>query len=271
MSGGKADKACLAVLEYYPAQKKLFLTKVEDKIKSEPSVSADFKIQEFIEQYGNQSESITMDSPWELPLCLTCKLKCPGYEACEQPHIKWMWKSNTEKNKQKKPKKVFTPYTQRAVEMHLAEALEEKFILNHALGANQAPLLARTYFLQRRMNMNLIEAYPKLTLWRMGRSLGIMKSHLRFHRHAVGGADSRRSILHALSEHGVVFLYDQDRKLMIENNHAFEAFLCAMTGFLKFKNLTEPRPQGFPKEESWIDFPKDTINWKKIWDEPREK
>lgn len=266
MSGGKADKACLSVLEYYPEQKKLFLTKVEDKLKSEGETSADLRIIDFFENYRNRCESLTFDSPWQLPLCMTCNLECPGYEGCSEPHIKWMWNLQRAHNK-KKPKKTFTPYTQRSVEMYLSHQLEEKFQPNHALGANQAPLLARSHFLSRRFPVPLNEAYPKLTLWRLGRSLGIMKSHLRFHKHAVSGDSSRRIILQALSESGVVFLYDQDRKLMIENNHAFESFLCALTGFLKFKKKTEVRPEGFPEKEAWIEFPKESINWQKIWDE----
>ena len=88
-----------------------------------------------------------------------------------------------------------------------------------------------------------------------------MKSHLRYHKHAVGGDESRRIILHALSTHNVAFVYDADVKLMIENNHAFEAFICALTAYLKFKGMTEERPEGFPKNEDWIDFPTNVIKW----------
>jgi hypothetical protein len=42
---------------------------------------------------------------------------------------------------------------------------------------------------------------------------------------------------------------------MIENNHAFEAFIAAYTGFLSHQKKTEKRPVDFPKAESWIEFP----------------
>lgn len=264
IAGGKSDKACLAVIEYFPKYKKVFLTKVFDKVKSDENISADLKLHELIKQLRDHTVSLTMDTPSRLPHCASCVLKCPGYESCKEPHIEWMWKYFREHNRKKKPKKIFTPYTQRCVEMYLASELGEPFVLPHALGANQAPLLARAAFISRRLDIPVLEAFPKATLWRLGMSLQVMKSHLRHHRHSVGGQESRKLILRALSAGHVAFVYEQDVKLMTENNHAFEAFLCALTGFLKFKGLTEDRPKGFPKKEDWIEVPVENINWQKI-------
>lgn len=261
LSGGKSDKACLAVLEYYPKHKKVFLSRLVEKIKSDEVHSADFKIQEIIEQYHGEIESVAFDVPLNLPFCTHCVTTCPGIEGCPQPHVKWMWEYTRKQNKKKKPKKLFTPYTQRCVEMYLSTELEEPFTLQHAMGANMAPLLARALFIKRRLKMPCIEVFPNLSIWRIGRSLNVMKSHLRFHRHSVMGDESRKEILQALGTHNVAFVYDQDVKLMIENNHAFESFICALTAFLKYKVGTEPRPEGFPPNEDWIDFPKTTINW----------
>lgn len=265
LGGGKSDKACVAVVEYYPKHHKVFLSRIFEKIKSDENISADLKVHEIIEQYQGNIESVAFDVPLNLPECVTCKLRCPGYENCKQDHIAWMWDYFRERNKKKKPRKIFTPYTQRAIEMYLSTELEEPFILQHALGANTAPLLARAHFISRRISgVRMIEVFPKLTLWRIGKALHVMKSHLRFHKHAVSGDDSRRSILHTLSQHNIAFVYEQDVKLMIANNHAFEAFLCALTGFLKFRGLTEARPEGFPENEAWIEFPQEEINWKSI-------
>jgi hypothetical protein len=172
-----------------------------------------------------------------------------------------MWNYYKSHQEKKKPKKLFTPYTQRCVEMYMATELEETFILNHALGSNADPLTARAHFMSRRLTAELNEVFPKATIWRVGRSLKVAKSHLRFHKHAVGGDTSRNMILQALSSNNVVFVYHHDVKLMTENNHAFEAFICALTGYLKFRGMTEERPAGFPESETWIDFPKETIVW----------
>jgi hypothetical protein len=89
-----------------------------------------------------------------------------------------------------------------------------------------------------------------------------LKSHLRSHKHAAVGEESRRGILNELGDHNVAFVYDQDKRLMIDNNHAFEAFICALTAFLEYKGQTETPPKNFPKNEDWIAFPKEKINWK---------
>lgn len=261
LGGGKTDKACVAVVEYYPKHKKVFLSRLVEKIKSDEVHSADFKIHEVIDQYRGEIEFVSFDVPFRLPNCLSCQKKCPGIESCDEPHVEWMWEYTRKLHKKKKPRKLFTPYTQRCVEMYLGTQIEESFSLQHAMGANCAPLLARAMFIQRRLKTPCIEVNPKISVWRIGRSLQVMKSHLLFHKHAVGGDESRRAILAALSSHSVAFVYDQDVKLMIENNHAFESFICALTGFLKFKGMTEPRPEGFPESEDWIDFPLTAIKW----------
>lgn len=255
LAGGKSDKACVAVLEYYPENKKIFLSRLYEKIKSEGEVSGDLKIHELISQYDDTIQYVAFDTALSLPLCLVCPLKCPGFEQCHEPHIEWMWKHFHDNDKKKKPQKIFTPYTQRAVEMYFQSNLEDKFYLHHAMGANSAPLLARALFIKRRLIHKCIEVFPKLTMWRLGESLGLMKSALKDHRAAFGGDESREKFIQALNEKSMAFIYHQDAKSMIENSHAFEAFLCGLTAFLKYKNLTEPRPKNFPKNEAWIDFP----------------
>lgn len=261
LAGGKTDKACVAVVEYYPKHKKIFLARVIDRIKSEDNISADLKIHEIFEFYREEFDLVAFDVPNQLPSCLRCKLKCPGYENCSEPHIEWMWEYTRKIQKVKRPKKLFTPYTQRCVELFLQSGLEEPFQLGHAMGSNTAPLLARAMFLKQRLDIETIEVNPRVSLWRIGSLLGVMKSHLRFHRHAVGGEESRKQILNALSDHNVAFVYEQDVKLMIANNHAFEAFLCALTGYLKYKGMTEEAPEGFPENEDWIHFPKKKVSW----------
>lgn len=264
LGGGKADKACLAIVDYYPKFKKVFLTKIFEKIKNDAEISADSKIVALVRQHADSVAFLAFDVPWRLPVSLRHPCDCDGIEVCVHPHVKWMWEHHRKLNKKKRPKRIFTPYTQRCVEAYVATELEEPFILNHALGANGAPHLARAAYLHRRLNFPTIEVNPKIALWRIGRSLNIMKSHLRFHRHAVGGDEARRTILRHLGDHGLAFVYEQDLKLMVENNHAFEAFLCAFTAFLKYKKKTEPRPAGFPEEEDWIEIPEASIPWKEL-------
>lgn len=261
LAGGKSDKACIAVLEYYPENEKIFLTRLHEKIKPEAEISGDLKIHEFILQNEQNLISIGLDTPWNLPQCIKCELKCPGYENCRQPHIEWMWAHHKKNGLKKKPSKLFTPYTQRCVEMYLTTELEEKFHLQHALGSNTAPLLARSLFIQKRLPYEFLEVFPKLSMWRMGSRLGLMKSVLRDHRAAFGGDESRAQFLQALNEKKSIFIYHQDARNMIENSHAFDAFLCALTAFLKYKKQTVLRPKNFPKNEDWVTFPKEDFEF----------
>jgi len=264
LAGGKSDKACLAVLEYYPQNKKIFLSRLFEKIKSDDKISADLKIHELILQNADTLKYLAFDVPWNLPTCLSCNLKCPGYESCHEPHIEWMWRHQEDRMKKKRPKKIFTPYTQRAVEMYLLTELEEVFHIHHAMGANSAPLLARAAFIKRRLPFNTIEVSPQVSMWRLGKSLNLMKSQIKDHRAAFGGDETRSLFLQTLNENNIAFIYHQDMKSMIDNNHAFEAFMCGFTAFLKFKNLTQDKPKNFPKMEDWIEFPKENMKLKDL-------
>lgn len=260
-AGGKTDKSCIVILEYFADAKRVFLSRIFDKIKSDEAVSADLKIHEIITHHQADLECVAFDVPWSLPSCLTCRLVCPGYEACKEDHIQWMWKSTKHKNKSKKPKKLFTPYTQRCIEMYLQNELDLPNPLPPMMGANTAPLLARAAFVSRRLEAPIIEVFPQLSIWRIGKALGSLKSHLKNTRKSAMGADSRRGFLSDLNHKNLAFIYEQDTKLMIESNHAFEAFICAFTAFLKFKGLTEDRPSNFPKYETWIEFPLEKLKY----------
>ena len=247
-----------------PENKKLFLSRLYEKIKSDEKISADAKIHELVEQNMPNLQYVAFDIPWNLPNCLTCKKKCPGYESCDEPHIKWMWNHTDDKLKKKRPKKLFTPYTQRCVELYLQTELDETFTLHHAMGSNSAPLLARASFIHRRLTADCLEVFPKLTLWRLGNILNVMRSHLRSHKAAFGGDESRAQFLKSLNEHNIAFVYNQDMKQMVENNHAFEAFLCGFTAYLKFRGLTEKKPKNFPTTEDWIEFPIEHLKLKDL-------
>jgi hypothetical protein len=260
LGGGKTDKTCLSVIEYFPAQRKIFLSRLFDKIKTEGELSADTQIVRLISQ-SPSVESVSFDVPLALPKCLRCTHRCVGYEECEEPEIQWMWKHYRAQAKKKSPARLFTPYTERCVEQYLLTELEEPFHLQHALGSNLAPLTARAQYLIRRLEFPTLEVFPKLSLWRIGNALHVAKSHLRYHRHWEGGQSSRQIVLSKMMDKNLAFIYDQDVKTLIESPQAFDSFLCALTGLLSFLGHCEARPKGFPKKESWIEIPKRIFAW----------
>lgn len=265
LGGGKSDKTCIAHLEYFTGQKKIFLSEIQDKLKSEGDISADFLLHEALVN-KNQAvkhglQYVAYNVPLTLPKCMTCKLQCPGYESCDEDEVEWMWSHYRQLESRNEAKKLFTPYTERCVEQYLATELEEVFHVQQALGANSAPLTARAQFLNRRLNMKTIEVHPRLSLWRIGRALHVQKSYLRFHKHQMGGDEARQVFLRELIKRAGVFIYEQDVRLMVTNANAFDAFLCALTAVLKYKGQCEERPKNFPKSEGWIEIPKENINW----------
>lgn len=260
LGGGKTDKTAVAVIEFFPDRKRVFLRTLIEKIGGGESL-ADVQLLKILNEDEKDLSLIAFDAPLQFPTCARCKLACPTYEKCDEPEIKWMWQMHRKREKSKRPNKMFTPYTERAAEIYISQELEEPFHPPHALGSNAAPLAARAQYLQRLIPTPLMEAYPKLSLWRVGLALNIPKSYLRFHRHAVDSDEARLYILKTLLDKEIAFIYQQDMKVMVENSQAFDAFICALTAFLKFRGQTEKPPSSFPKTEMWIDFPKEKITW----------
>lgn len=256
LSGGKSDKACLAVVDYYQGSHRLFLNRIFDRVRTEEFISADHKLHELILQFSEHCQWLLMDVPLTLPKCHTCDLECPGYETCNEPEIKYM-RGIYQGSEKRKPKRLFTPYTQRAVDLYLQENGEEGIEVQHALGANLAPLVARARFIQRRLpRLHCLEVLTKIAVYRLGLELKVNKSQLKVYRNSVGGDEARKVILQAMSERWGVFFYNHDLKLMVENFHAFEAFICAFVGYLKHLNKNWERPAGFPRSEGWPELPK---------------
>ncbi len=257
LGGGKTDRTCVADLEYFPQQKKVFLARLYEGIRTEGETSADLYLHRVICEASVNVMSVSFDVPITLPKCMRCTLKCPGYEDCLEPEITWLWNEYRQLNKKHKPKKMFTPYTQRCAEVYMSKHLEENFYPPHALGANLAPLVARAHFIARRLQKyRILEVNPKVSLWRIGRALDIQKNYLRYHRHSTDGEMCRAAILEKLSQAKIAFFYNQDIRAMVGRAQAFDALLAAFTGYLEFRGMTEERPPHFPAGESWVTFPK---------------
>lgn len=290
LGGGKTDHTAVCILEYYPDKARVFLRMVRDHIKGERGENSDETLFDLLTLEEPVLETIAFDAPLQLPKCLRCDLVCPGFEVCEEKEIKWMWEQHEARGKHKRPNKVFTPYTERCAEVyisgHVSRELGEPFYPNHALGANAAPLTARAHYLLRRLTgagrvkgsrkkapsavhyavhcmdvPKFLEFFPKLSLWQIGRDLKMPKSHLRFHRHAVDSDQARNYFLKSLVNQEIVFIYQQDFKLLVENPQAFDSFLGALTAYLDHRGQTEPRPEDFPKEAAWVTYPKSKISW----------
>jgi hypothetical protein len=193
----------------------------------------DAALLETIRAYGDET-LLCLDAPLTLPPCLRCTVAvCPGQEACVDPAVIEMralaaetdgGSSDRDTRRGKPP---ITPYTQRATEVHLSR--RSGIVAREGLGQGTGPLAARAAHLVRALadrftlNENLIEVYPKATLALLG--LGTpFKKHLR-------ERETRARILETLSDE-LRFGPGIWRERCVQNDHLFEAVLCAFTGFL---------------------------------------
>lgn len=258
LSGGKGDRTALVVLDYFEKQNKLFLTHVFEQIQGDAVAPADQILVQIIKENTNrQTALLALDAPMHWPKCVTCRLKCPGYERCKEPEITWFWKQHKRQRKNKPRVKLFTPYTQRVVENYLSSEVAEELPPLETLGANTAPIASRALFLLKRIkHIQAIEVFPSLSVLKIGQSLKIPKSHFLHYKHLVGGDESRQVILDHILAEDMVFIYQQDYHRLIANLDAFEALFCALTGFLKFKGECEKPPKDLPLKQGWIEYPK---------------
>lgn len=257
LGGGKGRKTSLSVLEYYVKENKLFLSELHDNIEETQRISSDAQVLKILGKH--QLHTLAIDAPLKLPKCMRCRLKCPGYDKCDEPEIRWMWKWHKKRSPKKRPNKIFTPYTERCAEQYVTTHVDAEIYPDHALGSNRAPLTARAHYLKRQLSkLKLIEVLPRLSVWRLGLSMGVRKTQLPYYKHMTKGSGIRQKFLDQWSEEGLSFIYHRDFKLMVKDAFAFESFICAYTAFLQYKGLCEERPKNFPKSEAWVSFPKES-------------
>ncbi len=257
LSGGKTPRTHVAVIDYFPSEKKVFLTHLFRDLGEMDGMTADTVLIDLIKNHKEDLQSISIDAPLTSPKCVRCRLTCPGAENCKEKEILWMWQHHKSMDDEKNPNKIFTPYTERCVDPFLSTQLENPFPVDHALGSNRAPLWARTLFLKKRLkNFELLEVVPRINTWRIGRELKISKTPLLFYKNSVEGAQHRQTILDKFLDSEWLFIYSQDVKHMVKDVYVFESVLSAFTGLLYSKNLCEKPPKNFPPTEGWVAFPK---------------
>ena len=253
MGGAKSFRTNVAVLEFYPGRKgqedKIFLKSIESNIRNTQGQTSDQQVLDILHRHKNV-ETVVFDVPLTLPKALRCGRSCPGNEVCDCTEVSWLREYYKKRNEKGRPKKTLSPYTQRSCDVFLATELEEKFNVPDALGANLAPLTARAVYLKNNVKWDCQETFTRAAVWRLGRNLKLNKSYLRFYKHAVTGGENRDILLKSIEE-SLIFVYDQDRKTLVKNPGSFEAFICSLMGYFKYKNFLQKRPQGFPRSSAW--------------------
>ncbi len=195
---------------------------------------------------------LAIDAPLTMPSCIRCRLPvCPTLDACDVPIVSWFRnRENGQRVAGKKPR--YTPYTQRATEVLLAE--EHAITPREALGQGMGPLTARALYLSQalatrfRRDENLIEVYPKATLAQLFSARTVAQ-----YKRSAQSADARLAILNALPD--LTFAPGAWREDGLANDHKFDAILCAYTAYLWAEGRCHQPVDPVVQEDGWIWFP----------------
>lgn len=291
LSGAKNPKTAIAVLEYYPKEQKTFLLDIHDKIHLESAdkpreknhgdhfgeAVADEQLLDLVNELtedahknGRKHVRMGVNVPLELPPCLNCqpttrrptRAGTTATARCTSA-VKWMRDITKKAQRSHQVKALeFTPYTQRPIELWVRYQVlpklhpYERFEIDETLGGNKAPLTARMIYLKPHFkDLELIEAWPKLTIAALAGPLGLSKRTVSTYRRLEEGIQAREEILEALIEKRDVFIYDKDVRKLAANLSAFDAFICAYTAMLSDLEQTVEAPPGFPMVTGWVHYP----------------
>lgn len=201
---------------------------------------------------------LAVDAPLTRTVCMRCTLpRCLGLEACPDPVVTWFRDAGARLVSDKirtGPKPSTTPYTQRACEVLLHRRYG--ILPRETLGQGMGPLTARAHYLRRALEAHyvldetLLEVYPKATIHE---PFGLERA--RTYKRTVDTWSARAEILEALSGE---LRFDIWREGCLQDDHCFDAVICAYTGFLWARDgwqLPEQDREVYARD-GWIWFPR---------------
>jgi predicted nuclease with RNAse H fold len=247
LGGGKGKKTALAVLERRGTG--VAVTTLAPRSGAAPLYDA--ALIEALRAQGDRA-LVCVDAPLSLPPCLRCVVPvCPGQESCVDPEVIEMRRlaageEGSRDHRRGKPN--VTPYTQRATEVYLHR--RRGLLPRETLGQGMGPLTARASHLMRaladlfQLNRNIIEVYPKATL-----------ALLRLGEPYKKRTDARLRILSAMPD--LSFAPGVWREECVQSDHAFDAIICAYTGYLAARDgwSIPAELDGLLAREGWVWVP----------------
>lgn len=247
LGGGKGKKTALAILE----RAKTGVTVTALRPRSGEAPLYDKALCDLIRTHAEGSV-LCVDAPLTLPPCIRCRVPvCPGQAACVDPEVVLMHQlfdaPTIEPDRDfRRGKPGITPYTQRATDIYLLRRRE--ILPRETLGQGMGPLTARAAHLARTvadlftLNRDLIEVYPRATLQLLGFQAPYRKR-----------VDQRIDMLASLRD--LSFGPGIWREECRQSDHAFDAIICAYTGYLRSRDDWESLPE-FPNPElGWVWVP----------------
>lgn len=196
---------------------------------------------------------LAVDAPLLPSVCLRCRLEvCEGLSACQDPVVRW-FAQQPPGGRGASGKPTTTAYTQRACEVLLHR--RHGILPRETLGQGMGPLTARAHYLRRalapvyELNRNLLEVYPKATLHML-----CGEDRARRYKRLANTWRVRAEILEELQPR---LSFDIWREGCLQNDHCFDAVICAYTAYLWCEEgwtLPEEDRAVFERD-GWIWFP----------------
>jgi predicted nuclease with RNAse H fold len=198
---------------------------------------------------------VAVDAPLLPTVCLRCRLEtCESLGGCQDPVVRWFARQGPEDGRTANGKPATTAYTQRACEVLLHR--RHGIVPRETLGQGMGPLTARAHYLRRALepifvlNRNLLEVYPKATIQMLCGA-----EPARRYKRLASTWRVRAEILEQLAP---TLSFDIWREGCLQNDHCFDAVICAYTGYLwASEGWTLPEEdRSIFEQDGWIWFPR---------------
>jgi hypothetical protein len=249
---GGARRTAIVALDFFSAENKVFLAKIESPLHQEIEETPDEQIIRIVNSF--EASSLGVDAPLSLPPCVQCEKACEGARFCKKESSVWM---RNEAKRQKWSKgKLPLLYAQRPIDLLLRGDWQDEaitpFPVDDSFGSSRAPLAIRMQYLKSKLHTEkMIEVNPRFSLGELAKVFALSSREVRKARDVEDGLDQRYTILESLSQpRGSLphlFLYNSDISALAQNLSAFDALICGYLAVLNEVGLLEKNC--FP--ESW--------------------
>lgn len=264
LGGGKSGRTALVALDYYPAQKKLFIARHVAHIVATGLRTGDEVLLEGIHDLN--ARRVAVNAPLTMPPCMPCASShCGGVRECKEKPVRWMREEAERVGIS--PLKFPTPYTQRPLDIYLRSRVQPHFqhdlFIEESMGSGRGPLALRFQFLRSRLEkVKWLEVHPRLSLLAMAPYYRITDRELRRYRNPEDGVGYRHSILEKLGSNQSkvaapeVFLYESDLGAIAEDLTSFYALVSALSAAFAEQRLVEKAEPDFDLKWGFLTIPK---------------
>lgn len=259
-----------------------------------PHRDSDSRFMEVVSDMG-PVDVVVLDAPLTLPPCVTCSLQCPGTSTCTVPEVVLMRRAWQERRDQEsearlaqgkkavrreKRVRIPQPYLDRAFEVFARTHYEHpilsgSFEIEAALGANRAPVTARSRRLQRELlarfpGVLILETNPALATLGWCLSTGYKVGSLLEMKSTQSGRSARAGLLKRLEQRRMAVRGANLHELLFadfsNNPGVFHAAMAALTGWGLFSGEISLHEEFLKLDANspfwgWACVPKEAANY----------